>query len=130
MKENSGGVSNALLYCNHFLHLELTMADKKAAAEAGKKQAINLEASMQALETLVLKMESGELTLEASLAAFEEGIRLSQECQQALENAEQKVRVLMEKSTSAPLLDFQEAKTSPPSKLAQQDNSFDDDIPF
>ncbi len=41
-------------------------------------------------------MESGELTLEESLQAFEQGVKLTRECQQALTQAEQKVRILLD----------------------------------
>ncbi|MEQ3683400.1 exodeoxyribonuclease VII small subunit [Alcanivorax sp.] len=60
-----------------------------------------LETSLDNLEALVERMESGELTLEDSLKAFEEGVRLSRECQQALQQAEQKVRILLEQNTEA-----------------------------
>lgn len=59
------------------------------------------EASLQALETIVDQLERGDLTLEASLAAFEQGIRLSRGCQQALETAEQRIRILSEASDDA-----------------------------
>lgn len=61
----------------------------------------NLESSLDALEALVQRMESGELTLEESLKAFEEGVRLSRQCQAELQQAEQKVRVLMEQTQQA-----------------------------
>lgn len=54
-----------------------------------------LEQSLHGLEALVERMESGELTLEESLKAFEEGIQLTRACQQALREAEQKVRILL-----------------------------------
>ena len=60
-----------------------------------------LETALDNLETLVERMESGDLTLEESLKAFEEGVRLSRECQQALQQAEQKVRILLEQSVEA-----------------------------
>ena len=60
-----------------------------------------LETALDNLETLVERMESGDLTLEESLKAFEEGVRLSRECQQALQQAERKVRILLEQSTEA-----------------------------
>jgi len=66
-----------------------------------KNAAPALETSLDSLETLVERMESGELTLEDSLKAFEEGVRLSRKCQQALQQAEQKVRILLEQSTTA-----------------------------
>ncbi|MEX1197734.1 MAG: exodeoxyribonuclease VII small subunit [Pseudohongiellaceae bacterium] len=55
----------------------------------------DFEASLEQLETLVNAMEDGELSLEESLEAFEKGIRLTRECQQALQKAEQKVQYLL-----------------------------------
>ena len=66
-----------------------------------KQAAPALETSPDNLESLVERMESGDLTLEESLKAFEEGVRLSRECQQALQQAEQKVRILLEQNTDA-----------------------------
>ncbi len=54
------------------------------------------EESLARLESLVQKMEDGDLSLEDSLKTFEEGIKLTRECQQALKKAEQKVKVLIE----------------------------------
>jgi len=42
-------------------------------------------------------MEEGDLSLEASLQAFEDGVKLTRQCQQALSAAEQRVQVLLEK---------------------------------
>lgn len=61
------------------------------------KKTYPFEESLSRLEQLVQKMESGELSLEESLKTFEEGIRLTRECQQALKEAEQKVNLLIEK---------------------------------
>lgn len=93
-----------------------------------EKKAPGLEASMQALEALVSKMESGELSLEESLAAFEKGIALSRQCQRALESAEQKVRILMEKNASAPLADFKEPSSK--ASASASSDSLDDDTLF
>lgn len=49
---------------------------------------------MQSLEDLVARMESGEMTLEESLAAYERGVSLYRHCQSALEQAELRVRLL------------------------------------
>ena len=49
---------------------------------------------MQALEDLVARMETGEMTLEESLAAYERGVGLYRHCQGALEQAELRVRLL------------------------------------
>ncbi|MCK0153494.1 exodeoxyribonuclease VII small subunit [Alcanivorax sp. S6407] len=66
-----------------------------------KKATPALETALDNLESLVERMESGELTLEESLKAFEEGVRLSRDCQQALQQAEQKVRILLEQNSEA-----------------------------
>ena len=60
------------------------------------------EASLKKLEGLVDQMESGELSLEASLKIFEEGIKLTRECQKALKEVEQKVSLLMEENGEQP----------------------------
>ncbi|MFP4247605.1 MAG: exodeoxyribonuclease VII small subunit [Halochromatium sp.] len=59
------------------------------------------EESLQALEAIVDQLERGDLGLEASLAAFEQGIRLSRGCQRALDQAEQRIRILSEPSEAA-----------------------------
>ena len=56
------------------------------------------EKKLKRLEEIVEKMEAGELSLDDSLKHFEEGVKLSKECHKQLEEAEQKVQVLMEKS--------------------------------
>ncbi|SHF27765.1 Exodeoxyribonuclease VII small subunit [Modicisalibacter ilicicola DSM 19980] len=53
-------------------------------------------ATLERLEALVTRLESGELSLEASLAAFEQGVRLSRDAQRRLDEAELKVRALVE----------------------------------
>ena len=59
------------------------------------KQDFNFEKALENLEQLVSSMESGELSLEDSLKAFETGIKLTRECQTALKEAEQKIRILI-----------------------------------
>lgn len=59
-----------------------------------KKVELNFEQALQQLETLVNTLENGELPLEESLSTFEQGIKLSRECQQQLAAAEQKVSLL------------------------------------
>lgn len=60
-----------------------------------KSKSFNFEEALASLEGLVEAMEEGELSLEDSLKAFEQGIRLTRECQQALDQAEQKVQLLV-----------------------------------
>ena len=54
----------------------------------------DFEQSMPSLEDLVARMESGEMTLEESLTAYERGVGLYRSCQTALEQAELRVRLL------------------------------------
>ncbi len=61
-----------------------------------KKKAPDFEQSLQELESIVTQMEQGDLSLEDSLKAFEEGISLTRECQTILSLAEQKVQLLTE----------------------------------
>lgn len=65
------------------------------------QKAASFEDKLQALETLVEKMEDGELNLADSLKHFENGISLARECQEALQNAEQKVEILLAKTADA-----------------------------
>lgn len=60
----------------------------------------DFEKSLQQLNFIIEKMESGELSLDASLKQFEEGINLIRSCQQTLSEAEQKVQILVGKSVS------------------------------
>ncbi|MHC6223777.1 exodeoxyribonuclease VII small subunit [Pseudomonas sp. X10] len=64
---------------------------------ARKKASIDFEQSLADLQALVERLENGELSLEESLAAFEQGISLTRDCQGALAQAEQKVQVLLER---------------------------------
>ncbi len=63
-----------------------------------KNKEFAFEQSLAELEQLVQHMESGDLSLEQSLKAFEQGVKLTRECQQALSQAEQKVQLLQEKN--------------------------------
>jgi len=56
---------------------------------------MRFEEALSRLESIVEKLESGELSLEESLAAFEEGIRLSRICSKQLEEAERKIEILI-----------------------------------
>ncbi len=67
------------------------MANKKS-----ESQAPDFEGALKKLDTLVEKMEGGELTLEQALKHFEEGVTLARQCQQALRQAELRVQELMQ----------------------------------
>jgi len=59
---------------------------------------IDFEAALAELEKLVETMESGEQSLEETLASFQKGIELTRSCQEGLKAAEQKVEQLIQKN--------------------------------
>lgn len=72
-----------------------------------RKKTTNLfEESLAELERLVEQMEQGELSLEDSLKSFERGVTLTRTCQKALQEAEQKVQILLEKNGTQTLEPF------------------------
>ena len=71
------------------------MATRKKES-ADELAEVPFEAALEELESLVEKMETGELSLEDSLAAFERGVKLTRHCQSSLKAAELKVKVLTE----------------------------------
>ncbi|MAS83688.1 MAG: exodeoxyribonuclease VII small subunit [Legionellales bacterium] len=71
-----------------------------------KNNKIDFEKAFLELEELVETMEEGDLSLEESLKCFEKGILLTKSCQQALSEAEQKVKILLEKNNKETLGEF------------------------
>ncbi len=63
-----------------------------AKKDAGNKK---FETALEELEKVVERLESGELSLEDSLAAFEEGVRLVKYCNQKLTEVEKKIELLV-----------------------------------
>ena len=64
------------------------------------------EDALSELETLVRALESGEQSLDESLAQFERGIALSRFCRQSLANAERQVKILLDKDGEERLAEF------------------------
>ena len=73
-----------------------------------KTETASFEEALSELEALVERMESGDLTLEESLAAFEQGISLTRHCQEALQAAEQKVEILTARTPDAATEPFED----------------------
>lgn len=61
------------------------------------------EASLEALEQIVRDLEQGDLALEKSLELFEQGIRLSRECQERLNQAERRIEILLRDNQGRPV---------------------------
>jgi exodeoxyribonuclease VII small subunit len=77
----------------------VTSTKAKAAPESAAPP--DFERSLAELETIVDKLEQGELSLDESLQQFERGVQLTRVCQTALKQAEHKVEVLLRKSGQA-----------------------------
>ncbi|MGI8788043.1 MAG: exodeoxyribonuclease VII small subunit [Pyrinomonadaceae bacterium] len=71
---------------------------------AEKKQ--TFETSLQDLEKIVRRLEAGDSSLEDSLKLFEDGVRLSRECQERLNQAERRIEVLLKDENGNPNLEI------------------------
>lgn len=55
----------------------------------------SFEDQIESLEKIVAELEKGDLSLDESVAKFEEGIKISKECNKILEDAEKKITILI-----------------------------------
>jgi exodeoxyribonuclease VII small subunit len=91
--------------------------------KSSSEQARTFEASLEALEQIVQQLESGDLALEKSLELFEQGIRLSRECQERLSQAERRIELLLRDNQGRPVVaPFEEKQTS--ADPTEDDNAF------
>lgn len=72
----------------------MSTKNTKTAAKPESEQAPDFESAIAELESLVQRMESGELSLEDSLREFERGVQLTRLCQDQLKAAEHRVKLL------------------------------------
>ncbi|HSD45712.1 MAG TPA: exodeoxyribonuclease VII small subunit [Pyrinomonadaceae bacterium] len=91
----------------------------------GQEQTRSFEASLEALERIVQQLESGDLPLEKSLELFEQGIRLSRECQERLSQAERRIEVLLRDNQGRPVVAaYNEANQANENGVAENENGF------
>lgn len=76
----------------------------KNEPQDNEPQGRTFESSLEALEEIVGQLEHGDLALEESLGLFEQGIRLSRECQERLSQAERRIEVLMRDQQGRPVV--------------------------
>lgn len=94
-------------------------------AEAKSK---SFEASLAALEKIVRELERGDLPLEESLKLFEDGVRLSRECQERLNQAERRIEVLLRDSNGKPVISgFEKTEDI---RFSHEEESDDEDAVF
>ena len=70
---------------------------------SSSNKGIDFESSLKELESIVKKIEDENINLEDSVKSFEAGINLVKECQKQLEDAELKVKELLDDGTSQEL---------------------------
>lgn len=80
-----------------------------------QEKPVDFEQALSQLETLIQEMESGELSLEHSLAHFERGLALTRQCQHTLQAAEQKVEMLSQTPSGERLVPFTQQNDESPS---------------
>jgi exodeoxyribonuclease VII small subunit len=96
------------------------------------------ESSLSSLEKIVRRLEQGDLSLEESLKLFEDGVKLSRECQERLNQAERRIEVLLKDADGNPALqaiqkdDLSEETREPKIKrrIVFEDDEDDEDTPF
>jgi len=71
----------------------------ESKTSGNKTDTLSFEQALARLTTLVEKLESGKLPLEESVAAFEEGVKLTRRCEALLDSAEQRLQVLGEEES-------------------------------
>ena len=70
----------------------------------------NFETNMENLEKIVTELESGDLNLDESISKFEEGIKISKECNKILEESEKKITILLKENEEIEEKDFKVEK--------------------
>lgn len=74
------------------------------------EQEIGFEQAMEQLETIVAKLEGGDVPLEQAIELFQEGMRLSKICSQKLENVERRIEMLLEEDGQVVKKPFEQAE--------------------
>ena len=87
------------------------MAD---TANPKSKAELTFEKGLERLEKIVQELEKGDLPLEPSLELFEEGVKLSGNCRRQLEEAENKVEILVKRAGKIVAEPFPSSAEEPP----------------
>ncbi|HEX7175262.1 MAG TPA: exodeoxyribonuclease VII small subunit [Pyrinomonadaceae bacterium] len=106
------------------------MAKRETTTRAGKGAAgQNFEGQLASLERIVRELERGDLPLERSLELFEQGVRLSRECQERLNEAERRIEVLLRDDAGRPVI-AGEFETGVGSRAVEEEEEADDESVF
>jgi exodeoxyribonuclease VII small subunit len=77
---------------------------RKVEAQGSSAASSSFEAQLALLERIVRELERGDLPLERSLELFEQGVRLSRQCQERLSEAERRIEVLLQDDAGRPVI--------------------------
>lgn len=69
-------------------------------------QTVSFEETLNELESIIHRLETGSLLLDDALTEFEKGVRLAKQGQQQLHNAEQRIQILLQENSDSELTDF------------------------
>ena len=101
------------------------IASWKVKMSNGAEQGRTFEASLEALEQIVRQLEDGDLPLDKSLELFEQGIRLSRECQDRLSQAERRIEILLRDNQGRPAASpFKEPPPGDAPDRGEDENAF------
>jgi exodeoxyribonuclease VII small subunit len=76
---------------------------------SSNSKAPDFEQALAELESLVERLEHGDLPLDEALRAFERGVALTRHCQACLQAAQQKVEILLKRSGQPEVVSFEES---------------------
>jgi len=89
----------------------------------GEAKTTDFESSLSALEKIVRELERGDLPLEKSLELFEQGVKLTRDCQKRLDEAERRIEVLLRDSEGRTIINaFDEAELDEPATDEMEDD--------
>jgi len=94
------------LYAQKLTIMPKKMVSPEIAKKTRRPAVASFETSLRELEQIVTRLESGELPLEEALNEFERGIQLAKTSQQTLQQAEQRVKILLSDDVDKPLTPF------------------------
>ena len=104
-----------------------TVLIRKRLMKKREVQGKSFEASLVALEKIVRELERGDLPLERSLELFEEGVRLSRECQERLNSAERRIELLLHDNEGQPIVSAFDDERAVNLRLDETDEEADED---
>jgi exodeoxyribonuclease VII small subunit len=107
----------------------IIMAKREQSRETKKTEAAqSFESSLASLEKVVRELERGDLPLEKSLDLFEQGVRLSRECQERLNEAERRIEVLLRDNEGRTLLGAFESEEFPAADDEDESEETDESV--